>query len=54
MARFGWSEEKVLFEVESCKGWTFVAWATENEPWMNVEMESDGYIAQEIERRLKG
>lgn len=50
MATFRLTKAHVLYDLPSCEGWALRAWAIEHHPWGNVERESDGYIAQELEK----
>lgn len=35
------------------QGWALIAWDRENDPWLNIERVSRGYMAQDIDRKLK-
>lgn len=50
---YGLTRHEVLYRLPGCQGWAMYAWAIENNGWSDVDRDSDGYIAQEIQRRRR-
>jgi hypothetical protein len=53
MSGYGWSRDYVLFQLPEVEGRTYCNWLVESNPWGNVDRDSEGYLAQEIEKLLK-
>ena len=51
MRDFHLTEAHVIDELPLPRAFAYRAWAIESQPWAKVERASDGYIAQEIDRR---
>lgn len=55
MKTFGWSWERVVYEVPCAEGWVWFAWSLENErtAFGNLHKRTtDGYVRQEINRLM--
>jgi hypothetical protein len=52
MAGYKWPREYVLFELPSVEGWACYNWLVEADPWGSRDRETDGYIAQEWQRKF--
>ena len=55
MKAYGWTPEFCDFEITGAEGWSYWAWARQNEAtiWGSHIEPVEGYVAQEIKRRKK-
>lgn len=55
MKAYGWTPEFCDFEITGAEGWSYWAWARQNEAtiWGSHIEPVEGYVAQEIKRRKR-